>query len=67
MNPKEKCFPIHTRNMSSRSWNSVINELKKCCLLCCRCHRELECNIISKEIIDEIYKEKWKHITIGEL
>jgi len=28
-------------NLMNRAWVVIENELKKCSLLCCRCHREL--------------------------
>jgi predicted nucleic acid-binding Zn ribbon protein len=36
-----KDFQLDARNMSNRSWDSVVQELKKCQLLCHNCHQEL--------------------------
>lgn len=37
LDPEEKDFSIS----SSSSWRKIKNELDKCVLLCCRCHREV--------------------------
>lgn len=39
IDPKEKEFVWNKLN--KRSWNRVLEELKKCLLLCANCHREL--------------------------
>lgn len=48
-NTKE--FGISNVLKSPKSWEKIVIELKKCILLCCRCHRELHCNIWSIEDI----------------
>ena len=40
-NPKDKSFPITASRMSLKS-KRLTNEINKCTLLCCRCHREIE-------------------------
>lgn len=30
INPRQKSFPLDIRNLSNRSWESIINEFKKC-------------------------------------
>jgi hypothetical protein len=32
-----------------KSWNTIEKEIKKCILLCCRCHRELHAGMITLE------------------
>ena len=40
LNPEEKSFSFSTiQTNSSRTWITVRDELKKCCLLCANCHR----------------------------
>ena len=39
-NPSDKNFYIGSRNMS-RKPERVTDEINKCILLCCRCHREI--------------------------
>jgi hypothetical protein len=38
VNPLEKDFTISAK---MTSWDAIERELKKCVLLCCRCHREV--------------------------
>ena len=40
LNPKEKEFSI-SKDGYCRSFDSIKNEIDKCVLLCCRCHREV--------------------------
>lgn len=37
--------------VSPSKWNSILDEISKCVLLCCRCHRELHAGLWS---LDEI-------------
>jgi 5-methylcytosine-specific restriction endonuclease McrA len=39
-NPKEKDFNLSAKG-HCRSWERVMEEIKKCLLLCANCHREL--------------------------
>lgn len=41
INPKEKSFPLDSRHISNRSWESCLSEYEKCILLCLNCHAEL--------------------------
>jgi len=38
--PKDKKFNISTRTLCLKE-SRIVNELNKCILLCCRCHREI--------------------------
>ena len=40
-NPAEKKFPLSKQFIWNRKWETLIEELEKCDLLCCRCHCEL--------------------------
>lgn len=64
MNPSEKEFSLGRNEMTNLAWERVVKEIKKCSLLCCRCHREIDAGIISTEEIEKIYKEKWKNIKL---
>ncbi len=57
-----KKFALHTRNIANLSWKSVTEEIRKCCLLCCRCHREVECRILADELVVGVYEKKWQEI-----
>lgn len=45
MNPSEKDFAISAWN--SLNTGSITDEVTKCILVCCRCHREIHANVIS--------------------
>lgn len=49
-NPAIKGFPLDIRNLASRNWNSLVEEVDKCDLLCIRCHMELEDGLDTKYI-----------------
>lgn len=59
MNRSQKIFSLYSRNIFRYSWEKVIEELKKCACLCALCHRRVEFDLISKEEIDSIYKNRW--------
>lgn len=40
-NPEDKCFELNTNEIKSKNWESILDELKKCDLLCVRCHCEI--------------------------
>lgn len=62
MNPPEKDFCVNRRSMTNMAWKNVWNEMKKCVLLCCRCHREVEYGYIASEKTEQLYKERWAEI-----
>lgn len=44
LDPSKKEFGISASGVC-RSWNKMLEEAKKCILVCCRCHAEIECGI----------------------
>jgi hypothetical protein len=36
--PKKKCFPITQGSLGTKAWEVIINESKKCILICANCH-----------------------------
>ena len=44
INPQEKEFTVSAN--TNRSWQSIVQEIKKCTLVCANCHREIEADLI---------------------
>ena len=42
---KSKKFALSGVRARSTSWGSIVDELRKCVLLCCLCHREIEASV----------------------
>ncbi len=40
LNPQEKSFGIDLRKCSCAKWERLVEEVKKCVLICANCHRE---------------------------
>lgn len=45
LNPEEKDFALSSVRGSAKSWEKIVIELRKCVLLCCRCHREVHAGV----------------------
>ena len=58
VDPSTKKFQLSSREMQYK-WDRVWEEAQKCCLLCCRCHREVHAGLTD---VEELYKTKWKEI-----
>ncbi|MCU0353139.1 MAG: ACBP60 family protein [Cytophagales bacterium] len=39
-NPTSKSFKLDARVLSNKKWDCIVEEAKKCCLLCSNCHSE---------------------------
>lgn len=63
VDPSTKENDMSTRTVAMLSWEKVITEARKCCLLCCRCHREFHCGFLEKEEILTIWKSRWSRIS----
>lgn len=62
---QDKDFGLSSKGLT-RSWESVKQEIEKCILLCCRCHREAHdgehselLNAYSKELETGIHTAEW--------
>jgi len=44
INPEQKKFTFGSVRSNNISWRKIVEELKKCILLCSNCHREIEYN-----------------------
>ena len=62
VDPSKKMMGLSTREFVGRKWDIVFNEIKKCVLLCCLCHRRYHAGLISDEKILDIYNQSWKNI-----
>ena len=60
MNPAIKEFGLSSRECTSLRWSRVEAEIKKCALLCCRCHTEFHAGLLSLEIVQEAYEREWQ-------
>lgn len=60
-----KRFDLNKRSIRGKKWIDVIQEMKKCTLLCCRCHREVHSGLISIDEIKKEYENRW--LEIGEI
>jgi len=65
VNPSDKKFQLSSTYIATLSNAEIIEEAKKCVLLCNRCHMEYHYNIgtITNEHINDLHK-KWENIII---
>jgi hypothetical protein len=47
LNPAEKKFSLASIRGNPKSWSTIVEELKKCVLLCANCHREVEAKLVT--------------------
>lgn len=43
IDPDLKEFEVNTKNLSSKTWSKVLEEAKKCKLVCSHCHTDIHC------------------------
>lgn len=59
VDPTQKEIELSTREIVGYRWSKVLTEIQKCVMLCCRCHREYHCGLISDDEIQTIFKKEW--------
>jgi hypothetical protein len=62
VNREDKLFELTSREIQY-AWDRIFEELKKCVLLCCRCHREVHAKLITDSFINDLWLSRWKEIT----
>ncbi len=58
IDPQLKSFGISSGGFS-RSWDSIISEIRKCVLVCANCHREIELGVVPPEKVILIHQKFW--------
>lgn len=64
VDPAEKSFNLSTREVAMFRWEKILQEARKCVLLCCLCHREEQIGIIPAAKIQAIHKAKWDTLAV---
>lgn len=59
---RDKNFLLTRRNIGRSGWEDILSEIKKCALLCCRCHREHHAGYLPDDFVKDTYEKKWKEI-----
>ena len=59
INEVEKLFSLGSIRARPKSWDTIVEELKKCILVCCRCHREITAGIKSIVGLKSSFDEKY--------
>ena len=59
INDSEKLFTLSSIRARARSWDIVIAELRKCVLVCCRCHREIMAGIRNGDGLKSSFDENY--------
>lgn len=57
LDPQSKLFALGQLRANPRSWKTIVNELRKCVLLCANCHREVEAGLVTIE--NKHYFNEW--------
>ena len=55
----QKSFSLGSIRARPKSWDIVVAELKKCVLVCCRCHREITAGILNVDGIQSSFDDKY--------
>jgi hypothetical protein len=61
LNPEQKKFGFGKIRANPTTWNIIVEELKKCILVCANCHREIEAGLI-QAVFDSTFDVKYEQI-----
>jgi hypothetical protein len=64
--PEEKEFTFGKIRTSPKNWDRIVNELRKCVLVCNRCHTEIHEGLTDVPIDAERFDEKYAVFTEGK-
>lgn len=72
INPDEKKFSLSGARANPKSWLKIVNELRKCVLICNNCHAEYHAGLIDHEQIKNAKRFNedfvdYKSLKIGKL
>jgi len=60
LNPSQKTLSLSAIRANPRSWERIVNELKKCIMVCMNCHAEIHYGIITlSENIGSTFNETY--------
>lgn len=59
---EEKDAAVSRGMKNGWAWSRIINEAKKCTIICCRCHRELHAGIVKLPKVYPIFNEEYNDI-----
>ena len=60
-----KDFGLTRRNIGQLSWSRLLEEAKKCVLVCCRCHREIHGGLVDCQEVESLYQKEWACRSVG--
>jgi len=61
INPEEKDFQFNRLKMTEKTWPKIVEELKKCVMLCSNCHREVHAGAIQIKKPYTKFDPKYEH------
>jgi hypothetical protein len=59
LDPNKKDFSLSEIRANPKSWTKIIEEIRKCILLCCRCHREVHDGILDIPASFPVFDEQF--------
>lgn len=61
VDPSIKSISLTAREFQL-AWERIEQEVRKCVLSCCRCHREIHAGLIKPEMVIQTWQDKWSAI-----